>query len=175
MAEVKAKLKQVGISPKKMRLVADVISGLDVVSALDKLPVVFKKSAPIMIKLLKSAAANAEDRFDLKPEDLTIKSIIVNKGMDLKRWRPAAFGRAHPYSKHFSHVEIVLESKEGVKVTAKAKETKEVETVDLTKQKTAKPAAKVDTKKKKNNKDSQPAAKSAVTAKAKDKSKVKKG
>lgn len=132
--EVKAKLKNIRISPKKMRLVADAIRGLAVPTALDKLPVVNKKSAPVLEKLVKSAVANVMDRYDgVKEEDLIIKSIIVNKAMDLKRWRPAAFGRAHPFRKHGSHVELSLTAKEGVKAAPRVKKQAEVETVDLTK------------------------------------------
>ncbi|MDD5749220.1 MAG: 50S ribosomal protein L22 [Patescibacteria group bacterium] len=133
MIESRAKLKHVRISPKKARLVADAIRGLDVVDALDRLPIIFKKSSPIIEKLLKSAVANMTDKYELGAQDLKIKSILVNKGKDLKRFSPAAFGRAHPYYKHASHIEIVLVAKEGVKPTVKEKATPEIETVDLTK------------------------------------------
>ncbi|MBT4648873.1 50S ribosomal protein L22, partial [bacterium] len=95
--EAKAKLKHIRMSSKKMRLVADAVRGLEVTVALERLQILFKKSSPVIEKLLRSAVANAMDRFNVKEEDLVIKSIIVNKGMDLKRWRPAAFGRAHPF------------------------------------------------------------------------------
>lgn len=173
MVESKAKLKHIRISPKKMRLVADAIRGLDVETALSRLTVLFKRSAPVIEKLLKSAAANAADRYDLKEADLKIKSIVVNKGMDLKRWKPAAFGRAHPFRKHSSHVEIVLEAKEGVKASLKEKKSGPVETVDLTKT-SKKPGVKDGDKKDKAVKD-QKSFKEANTAKAKNKSNVKKG
>jgi len=130
MIESRAKLKHTKISPKKVRLVANAIRGLSVTEALDRLPIIFKKSAPVIEKLLKSAVANATDQYEIKAEDLLIKSIVVNKGVDLKRWRPAAFGRAHPFRKHSSHIEIVLNAKEGVKAAKIAKE-KKVETVKL--------------------------------------------
>lgn len=114
-----------------------------------------------MEKLLKSAVANAIDRYEVDAKDLKIKSIVVNKGMALKRYKPAAFGRAHPYHKHSSHVEIVLVAKEGVKVAAKDKKIEPVETVDLTKtkdkkeevKKTEKKADKVSSKEKANKKE----------------------
>jgi len=139
MVETRAKLKQVRISPKKMRLVAGAIRGLDVEAALNKLPIIFKKSSPVIEKLLRSAVANAIDRYDLSASDLKIKSIVVDKGMDLKRFRPAAFGRAHPFKKHASHVEIVLVSKEGVKASLKEKKVQDLETVDLTQSKKTSP------------------------------------
>ena len=138
MIEIKAKLKHLRITPKKTRLVANAIRGLDVLAALDRLTVVFKKSSPVFTKLLLSAIANAKDRYNVKEEDLKIKSVIVNKGVALSRWKPAAFGRAHPVKKHASHIEIVLTTKKGVSVEKKVKEKKEVETVDLTKKKEVK-------------------------------------
>ncbi|MCB9802501.1 50S ribosomal protein L22 [Candidatus Nomurabacteria bacterium] len=141
MIEVKAKLSNLRISAKKARLVVGAIRGLSVSEALFRLPVIFKKTAPVVEKLLKSAVANAVDQYDLKVEDLVIKSIIVNKGIDLKRWIPAAFGRAHPFRKHSCHIEVVLTVKDGVKVEKKIKDTK-VETVklaDLDKEKKAEP------------------------------------
>ena len=133
MIEAKAKLKNLRMSAKKVRLVADSIRGAEVNVALDRLQVLHKKSSPIIAKLIKSAVANANDRYDVKQEDLLVKTIIVNKGMDLKRWRPAAFGRAHPFRKHSCHIELVLDTKEGIKVVAKEKKTEDIETVDLTK------------------------------------------
>ncbi|PIR07030.1 MAG: 50S ribosomal protein L22 [Candidatus Komeilibacteria bacterium CG11_big_fil_rev_8_21_14_0_20_36_20] len=132
MIEVKAKLKNVRISAKKLRLVADAIRGLEVVQVLDRLQVIFKKSSPIISKLLQSAVANALDKYNIRKEDLLVKKIIVNESKALKRWRPVAFGRAHPFKKHSAHIEIVLGIKEGVRVTSKEKKKEEIETVDLT-------------------------------------------
>jgi len=173
MVESKAKLKHLRISSKKVRLVADAIRGLDVVDALAKLPVTFKKSSPVIEKLLKSAIANAVDRYNVKEEDLKIKSIVVNKAMDLKRWKPAAFGRAHPFRKASSHIEIVLVTKEGVKVTTKEKIKEDIETVDLTKT-DQKPSSKNDDKKTSDS-GSKKSVKESTAGAAKDKSKVKKG
>ena len=173
MVESKAKLNNLHISSKKVRLVADAIRGLDVVTALAKLPVTFKKSAPVIEKLLKSATANAIDKYGVKEEDLKIKSIIVHKAMDLKRWKPAAFGRAHPFRKASSHVEIVLETKEGVKINKKEKTKVEIETVDLTKT-GEKPSSKTEDKKISNDAGKKSLKESTAGA-AKDNSKVKKG
>ena len=173
MVESKAQLKNIRISSKKIGLVAGAIRGLDVGVALAKLQVIFKKSAPEVEKLLKSAVANAVDKYNVKEEDLKIKSIVVNKAMDLKRWKPAAFGRAHPFRKASSHVEIVLQTKEGVKVVAKDKVKKVIETVDLTKT-DKKLGSRMDNKKI-NEKISKKTVKEAMTGVAKDKSKVKKG
>lgn len=174
MVEAKAKLKHVRISPKKIRLVASAIRGLDVSTALSRLSVLFKGSSPVIEKLLNSAVANAVDKYDVKEEDLKIKSIMVNKGMDLKRWKPAAFGRAHPLRKHSSHVEIILVTKEGVKTSLKEKKVGPVDTVDLTKT-SQKPSIKDADKKGKSGREDKKSVKEAHTAKAKNKSNVKKG
>lgn len=133
MIEVQAKLKNAKISPKKVRLVADAIRGLAVAQAQERLAVIFKKSAPVLTKLLRSAIANAKDRYDVKEEDLLVKSIMVNQGRDLKRWRPSAFGRAHPFSIHHCHIILVLGLKTGASAKALSKQAVAVETVDLTK------------------------------------------
>ncbi len=173
MIIVKAKLNNIRISSKKVNLVADAIRGLDVVSALHRLQVLFKKSSPVIEKLLKSAIANAIDRYNVKEEDLIIKSIVVNKGMALKRWKPAAFGRAHPFKKHSSHIAIELTVKEGVKAELKQKDKKEIETVDLTKT-----DKKVSGKGKEDTKFKQDKSKQAVTqvaSKTKERGRVKTG
>ncbi len=133
MIEIQAKLNNAKLAPKKVRLVADAIRGQAVIKAQERLAVIFKKSSPVLIKLLRSAIANAKDRYEVKEEDLIVKSIQVNKGRDLKRWRPAAFGRAHPFSTHYCHVTLVLGLKPGASAKALTKEKVAVETVDLTK------------------------------------------
>lgn len=133
MIEVRAKLRHVRISPKKVRLVTNFITGKSVNEALSLLPVVFKRSSLIVTKLLQSAVANAKDRYGVSADDLKIKTIIVNKATDLKRWRPAAFGQAHPYKKHSAHIEIVLAISDSAKIVAKEVKQPEIETVDLTK------------------------------------------
>lgn len=133
MVEATAKLKNIGLSPKKIRLVADTIRGLAVPKALARLQVIFKRSAPVVAKLLQSAVANAQNKYDVQADDLLVKSIMVNKAVDMKRWRPAAFGSAHPFRKHSSHVEIVVVSREGANFSAKNKTEGKIETVDLTK------------------------------------------
>ncbi|MBU4369757.1 50S ribosomal protein L22 [Patescibacteria group bacterium] len=109
--QVKAKGKYLRISSKKMRLVTDLIRGMDLKDALDSLNFVPKKSARFINKVLKSALANAEHNFDLKKENLFIKEIFVNEGPTLKRWRPRAFGRAGQVRKRSSHLEIILGEK----------------------------------------------------------------
>lgn len=109
--EVKAKGKYLKMSSKKMRLVADLVRGMDSKEALDYLSFSPHKAARFINKILNSAIANAEHNFDLKKENLFVKEIFVNQGPTLKRWRPRAFGRAGQIRKRSSHLEIILGEK----------------------------------------------------------------
>lgn len=112
------------MSPRKVRLVADLIRGLSVSAALDQLKVMAKHAARPVGKTLKSAVANAEHNFRLDKDALKIAKITIDKGADLKRWRPRAFGRAAPIKKHSCHITIVLSESA---VAPKQTETKEIE------------------------------------------------
>ena len=119
--EVKAKGKYFRISPKKMRLVTNLIKGMDIQASLDYLNFVPKKASLFVSKVLKSALTNAEHNFNLKKENLFIKEIFVNQGPTLKRWRPRAFGRAGQIRKRSSHLEVILEEKKPVFKSKRAK------------------------------------------------------
>jgi large subunit ribosomal protein L22 len=121
MVEVIAQLNNLRMSPKKVRLVTDSIKGLDVNSALMQLKFIQKRSAPIVIKLLQSAVANAKHDQEIELESLVIKNITVNQALSLKRWQPAAHGAAHPFKKHGSHIRLVLSLKPGVKAPTVSK------------------------------------------------------
>lgn len=124
--EVRANTKYLRISPKKMRLVVDAIRGMNVSEAFDYLNFMPQKAARIISKTLRSAAANAEHNFSLKQDNLFIKSIVINQGPSLKRWRSRAFGRAAPIRKHSSHISVILESiKEGESVVSPKEKLKE--------------------------------------------------
>ena len=109
--EVRAQLNQLRISPRKVRLVANVIRGLQVEAAEAQLQFLAKRSAQPILKLLRSAIASAEHNNKLERKQLFIKSIRVNEGMTLKRWRPRAMGRAAPIKKRSAHVSLVLDNK----------------------------------------------------------------
>ena len=105
-------------SPYKMRLVIDQIRGMMVNDALALLKFSKKHAAVQISKTLESAVANAEqtartqnDALDV--DRLFIKKAIVNEGPKLKRWMPAAMGRATPVVKRTSHVEIIVAEKAG--------------------------------------------------------------
>lgn len=105
---MKAYLHQLRISSKKVCIVAALIRGKHVVDALTLLSFTPKRSAPIIAKLVASAAANAEANFKQKKENLVIKSIVVTEGMTLKRGNPVSRGRWHPILKRASHVTVEL-------------------------------------------------------------------
>jgi len=104
---VKAFLKQIRISPKKVNLVAKLVRGKAVTEALTLLSFIPKRSAPVLAKLIASAAANAEN-LKQKKDNLTIKEIVVNGGTTLKRGRPISRGRWHPILKRTSHITVEL-------------------------------------------------------------------
>lgn len=99
------------MSPRKIRLVADLIRGVRATDADAKLRFVPKAAATPVRKLLASAVANAEHNFKLAKEGLMVKSIAVNQGPVIKRFRPRAMGRAAPIRKRMSHITIVLTDK----------------------------------------------------------------
>lgn len=105
---MKALLKYDRQSPRKVRLIADMIRGKKVEDALAVLKHTPKKATVSLEKLLKSALANAKENSDKKEGDLYIKEVTVNKGFTMKRARPRAFGRAFPIRKHTSQIMIVL-------------------------------------------------------------------
>jgi large subunit ribosomal protein L22 len=124
--EVTAKLRFLRMSPRKVRLVTDLIRGKTVQDADAQLSFLPKRAARPVYKLLHSAVANAENNFKLKKENLFINRIMVDMGPSLKRWRPRAFGRAAPIVKKSSHITIILsEVKPTVKKGKKTLKTTE--------------------------------------------------
>ncbi|MCZ6474528.1 MAG: 50S ribosomal protein L22 [SAR324 cluster bacterium] len=111
MAETyKASANNVRISPRKVRLVVDLIRGKNVQSALGILDNTNKKACPVVKTLLKSAIANAEQRSDgaVDVDGLQIKTAFVNAGRTQKRFRPRAMGRATPIRKRSSKITLVV-------------------------------------------------------------------
>ncbi|MFA5184361.1 MAG: 50S ribosomal protein L22 [Patescibacteria group bacterium] len=106
--EVKASLKHLRMSPRKIRLVIDVIRKMPVATALDQLRFINKLAAEPVAKLIKSAIANAENTFSLERANLYIKEIRSDEGVMLKRWMPRAHGRATSLRKRGCHLSLVL-------------------------------------------------------------------
>ncbi|MDD4628197.1 MAG: 50S ribosomal protein L22 [Candidatus Peribacteraceae bacterium] len=105
---MKASLRSVRIAPKKLAVIAQMIRRLTAMEALDALEHTNKKAARIIQALLKSAVANATFNDKQRPEDLVVKTIVVNQAQSYRRGVPMARGRTRPMRKFLSHVEIVL-------------------------------------------------------------------
>jgi len=123
--DVHASLRFLRMSPRKVRLVVDAIRGLSVSAAETKLNFLPKLAAQPVHKLLRSAMANADHNFHLKPETLFIKMIVADGGPTLKRSRPRAFGRAAPIRKRTTHITLVL-SDDAREIKSKKKPKKSV-------------------------------------------------
>jgi len=123
--ESKAQLNYLHIAPRKVRLVTGLIRGIDVKKAEVELTHLPKRSASPILKLLKSAVANAKQNLGLDAKELYVKEVRVNQGPVLKRFRPRAFGRAAMIRKRTSHVLLVLGTKEGGKLKLGKKKKKE--------------------------------------------------
>jgi large subunit ribosomal protein L22 len=109
--QVITRINDVKTSTRKVRIVADSIRGLSLGEAQDALSVIDKRGAHDLEKALNSAVANAVNNANLQKSDLVIKTIDVNEGTFLKRFRPSTRGRVHPYKKRTSNIRIVLEDK----------------------------------------------------------------
>ena len=108
--EAHAIARYIKMSPRKVRLLADLIRGKDVAWAEIQLQLASKMAREPLQKLLHSVMANAEGK-KMNPEKLYVKSIQVNGGPVLKRSRARAFGRAAPIRKRTCHIAIVLGEK----------------------------------------------------------------
>lgn len=108
---VSSALKNVDVSPQKLRLVADLIRGKSVVKAVDLLRFTQKKGARRLEKLLNTAIANAEHNFNLDAKSLYIKTIYIDEGLKLPRYRFASRGRVNRLVKRRSHAVIELSTK----------------------------------------------------------------
>lgn len=106
--EVTAKLKNAPLSAQKGRLVADMIRKLNVSKAVDILRFTPKKGAGLILKLLESALANAENNFGLDIDELKVDTICVDEATTLKRISPRAKGRANRISKRTCHIKLIV-------------------------------------------------------------------
>lgn len=122
---VQAVAKGVRISPRKTSVVAALVRGQSVANALVILEHTPRRSADAVARVIKSARANAEHNHNFKPDTLMITEIFVTAGPRIKRFRPAAHGRALPYQKKSSHIRVVVD---GEKRVAKKPANKEAAT-----------------------------------------------
>ena len=112
MMEAKASVKSVRISPRKVRLVIDLIRGKSVGEAAAILKNTRHGATGVVEKLLKSAVANAEHNYQMSHDNLYIKEIAVGEGKTMKRIQPRAQGRAYQILKRTSHIWITVADKE---------------------------------------------------------------
>jgi large subunit ribosomal protein L22 len=137
--KVSVKTTNLRISPRKVRLVANLIRGLDVEKALIQVDHTIKKACPAFEKLLKSAVANAENNFGLDKDNLYVQDVQVGDGQRMKRWMPRAFGRATPIIKRASHIYLILEERvEGKNRKSKEQMEKEKKEREISKKKAEK-------------------------------------
>jgi len=141
--DVNAKARFIRMSPRKVRLIVDLVRGLPVVEADAQLSFFKRAAAGPVLKLLRSAVANAEHNFKLDPADLRVKTITVDGGPTLKRFRPRAHGSAAPIRKRTSHITIVLsDGKTATAVTTAKTEAPATAPVATVKPKTVRKTAK---------------------------------
>jgi large subunit ribosomal protein L22 len=141
---VKAVAKGVRLSPRKVAVVAALVRGRTVEDALTILEHTPRRSAVAVSKVIKSAKANADHNHNYKPATLQITEISVTPGPRLKRYRPAAHGRALPFQRKTAHIRVIVDGEQ-----REAKPAKKTEAAKPATAKTeAKPAAKTEEEKK---------------------------
>ncbi|MGI6038876.1 MAG: 50S ribosomal protein L22 [Clostridiales bacterium] len=110
--EARAHLKHARISPRKVKIVCDLIRGKDIVTARAILKQTPKAACEHLLKLLDSAVANAENNYEMDTQNLYVSEVFACPGPILKRIRPRAHGRAYRINKRTSHITITLREKE---------------------------------------------------------------
>ena len=106
--EVKATAKDTGIPIGKLRPLVDIVRGKKVNEALTILKFTPTPKAKVVFKLVRSAAANAENNFQIDPADLRIVKIFADEARSLRRYRPRSRGRSSPIRKHSSHITVIV-------------------------------------------------------------------
>jgi len=122
--EVKSTAKYVRMAPLKVRMVANLMRGLDLVTALDRLAVVDKKGVRFIDRIIRAARADAKNNFELDEKNLYIKEIKVDGGPTLYRWMPKAHGRATKIRKRTSNITVILAEKNPTKAKASKSKSK---------------------------------------------------
>jgi large subunit ribosomal protein L22 len=118
--EARAEARYMKISPQKARLVVDMIRGQRAGDAINILRSTNKRIAPSVEKVLRSAIANAENRFnDIDVDKLMVVGAYVNEGPRMKRVRPAPMGRAYRYQRRLSHIVVEVGDKKVGKAAGK--------------------------------------------------------
>jgi len=111
--EVRAVAKHTGIPASKVRPLVNMVRGKKVDEALTLLRFTPTPKAKVVAKLVKSAAANAENNFQMDPADLRIVSIFADEARCMRRFRPRSRGRVSPIQKRSSHITVIVAEQEG--------------------------------------------------------------
>lgn len=148
--EVTASARYLRLSPRKARLVTNLVKEMYATDAIAQLQFVNKKAAEMVRDVIKSAVANGENNFKMKREDLFIKSITCDAGPKLKRYMPRAQGRATEIRRPLAHINVTLIEKPSNKKRRFAAETEQSK-AQRVKKETAKKTAKQDAAEEKNN------------------------
>lgn len=111
VTEAKAKVLGLKVTPRKVRLVIDLVRGKNVDEAIETLSLVHKEAAPMIIKLINSAVANATNNFNMNKDNLYIAEIMASDSFKMRRYLPRAKGSASGMVKRFSNVYITLKEK----------------------------------------------------------------
>lgn len=119
--QVSAKLNNLRVAPRKIRLVTNFIKKMDIEDAIKQLDVTIKKGSAPIKKLLLSAISNGESNFGIDRHNMYVLDVIVGAGPTLKRWMPKAYGRAGQILKRTSKIELILEER----IEGKGRKTKE--------------------------------------------------
>jgi large subunit ribosomal protein L22 len=109
---IKAVSKDTGLSPRKMRLLIDLVRGKKIEDALTILKFTLSPQAKVVAKAVKSAAANAENNFHMDPAELKVVTIFADEAKGLKRFRAAARGRSARYNRRSSHITVIVAEQE---------------------------------------------------------------
>ena len=107
-----ARIKMIRITPRKVRVVAKQVRGKDVQEAIDYLTYCRRRSARPLLKLIKSAVANADQKGGMDVDKLYISEMLVDKGPTMKRWMPRARGSATQILKRSSRISITLDERQ---------------------------------------------------------------
>jgi large subunit ribosomal protein L22 len=118
--EIKAVQKFVRMSPRKLRLVTHLVKDLKPAESVEVLPYLGKRAAGPLLKVIKTAIANAKVK-GVSQSDLVFKEIQINEGPRFKRGKAAGRGRWHPYKKRTSHIRVVLQTTKSKTQSSKSK------------------------------------------------------
>lgn len=109
--QVRAKVTNIRVSPRKARLVVDAVRGKRVLDAIAIAKFLPQRTATDVEKLLRSVAANAENNFDLDPEELWIKEIFADEGPSYRRFKAKARGRVGRITRRNTHITVIAEER----------------------------------------------------------------